>query len=89
MGWEYAVFEPVHGSAPDIAGRGLANPIAIIRSAAMMLEHLGETGAANAIDRAVQSVLAGGTVRTGDLGGRASTQEMAGAIADAVRHERD
>ena len=81
IGWEYAVFEPVHGSAPDIAGRGLANPIAIILSAAMMLDHLGEAGAADAITRAVQAVLAEGTIRTGDLGGIATTSEMAGAIA--------
>ena len=88
MGWEYAVFEPVHGSAPDIAGRGVANPIAIIRSAAMMLEHLGEAGAADAIARGVREVLADGAIRTGDLGGSASTQAMAHAIADAVRTGR-
>ncbi len=85
MGWEYAVFEPVHGSAPDIAGRGIANPLAIIRSAALMLEHLGELHAASSIDHAVHAVLADGSVRTGDLGGTARTSEMAGAIAAAVR----
>jgi isocitrate dehydrogenase (NAD+) len=88
MGWEYAVFEPVHGSAPDIAGRGIANPIAIIRSAAMMLEHLGEAGAADAISRAVSAVVAEGEVRTRDLRGTASTQDMGRAIAAAVRRER-
>src|SRR5262249_7304447 len=87
MGWEYAVFEPVHGSAPDIAGRGIANPVAIIRSAAMMLEHLREAQAALSIDRAVHAVLAEGSVRTGDLGGTAGTREMADAIAGALRNE--
>ena len=85
LGWEYAVFEPVHGSAPDIAGKGLANPIAIILSAAMMLVHLSEKRAAEAIRAAVRSVLAAGDVRTGDLGGTASTEEMAAAIAEATR----
>ncbi|MGH2678338.1 MAG: isocitrate/isopropylmalate dehydrogenase family protein, partial [Actinomycetota bacterium] len=64
LGWEYAVFEPVHGSAPDIAGQGLANPIAIVLSSAMMLDHLSERPAADAIRRAVSIVLAAGDVRT-------------------------
>jgi isocitrate dehydrogenase (NAD+) len=85
LGWEYAVFEPVHGSAPDIAGKGLANPIAMILSAAMTLGHVGELEAAGAIRRAVTSVLAKGRVRTRDLGGTASTSEMAEAIAGAAR----
>jgi isocitrate dehydrogenase (NAD+) len=85
LGWEYAVFEPVHGSAPDIAGRGLANPIAIILSASMMLSHLGETSAALAVRTGVRSVLAAGEPRTGDLGGTASTGDMAKAIAGAAR----
>jgi isocitrate dehydrogenase (NAD+) len=85
LGWEYAVFEPVHGSAPDIAGKGLANPTAIILSAAMMLEHLGEASAGQAIRAAVRTVLAAGEVRTHDLGGSASTQEMAEAIAGASK----
>ena len=85
LGWEYAVFEPVHGSAPDIAGKGLANPIAIILSAAMMLVHLSEKQAAEAIRAAVRSVLAAGDVRTGDLGGTASTEELAAVIAEATR----
>jgi isocitrate dehydrogenase (NAD+) len=88
VGWEYAVFEPVHGSAPDIAGRGVANPIAIILSAAMMLAHLRETNAARAIHQGVASVLAEGDVRTRDLGGSASTGEMASAVAGAVRLAR-
>jgi isocitrate dehydrogenase (NAD+) len=84
IGWEYAVFEPVHGSAPDIAGRGVANPIAMVLSGAMMLRHLGELDAAAAVERAVDHVLERGDVRTGDLGGNATTSEMAAAIATEV-----
>ena len=86
IGWEYAVFEPVHGSAPDIAGQGRANPIAMILSGAMMLRHLGEMHAAAAVERAVDTVLAAGAVRTGDLGGSSSTMELGEAIAHAVTH---
>jgi isocitrate dehydrogenase (NAD+) len=85
LGWEYAVFEPVHGSAPDIAGKGLANPAAMILSAAMMLAHVGEQEAADAVRGAVADVLAAGDVRTGDLGGSATTEEMAAAIAAGAR----
>ncbi len=85
LGWEYAVFEPVHGSAPDIAGKGLANPTAIILSAAMMLDHLGEAEAGRGVREAVRSALAQGDVRTRDLGGSASTEEMAEAIARATK----
>jgi len=85
LGWEYAVFEPVHGSAPDIAGKGVANPVAMILSGAMMLRHLGESDAARAVEGAVDRVLEVGEVRTRDLGGRASTMEMAEAVAKAVR----
>jgi isocitrate dehydrogenase (NAD+) len=80
LGWEYAVFEPVHGSAPDIAGRGVANPVAMILSGAMALRHLGELGAAEAVERAVDRVLAAGEVRTPDLGGTSSTDEVAAAV---------
>src|SRR5204863_5313347 len=76
LGWEYAVFEPVHGSAPDIAGRGLANPVAMILSAAMMLAHLGERHAGDAVREGVRRVLADGEVRTRDLGGSSGTEEM-------------
>jgi tartrate dehydrogenase/decarboxylase/D-malate dehydrogenase len=82
-----SMFEPVHGSAPDIAGRGIANPIAQIWSGAMMLEHLGERDAADAILQAIAGVLSEGQVRTRDLGGTASTIEMAGAIRSALRPE--
>jgi isocitrate dehydrogenase (NAD+) len=85
LGWEYAVFEPVHGSAPDIAGKGLANPIAMILSAGMMLAHLGEADESRAIQAAVARVLAGREVRTRDLGGTSSTAEMADAVASAVK----
>jgi isocitrate dehydrogenase (NAD+) len=81
IGWEYAVFEPVHGSAPDIAGKGLANPIAMILSGAMLLRHLGRAAEAERVERAVDAVLEGGGVRTPDLGGSSSTNEVAEAIA--------
>jgi isocitrate dehydrogenase (NAD+) len=84
IGWEYAVFEPVHGSAPDIAGRGVANPIAMILSGAMMLRHLGEKVGASAVEAAVDAVLSGSEVRTPDLGGTSATMEVAEAIADAI-----
>jgi tartrate dehydrogenase/decarboxylase/D-malate dehydrogenase len=78
-----SLFEPVHGSAPDIAGKGIANPIGQIWSGAMMLEHLGHPDAAAAIMRAIERVLAEGP-RTADLGGRATTTEAGAAIADAI-----
>ena len=84
IGWEYAVFEPVHGSAPDIAGRGVANPIAMVLSGAMMLRHLGEMAGASAVETAVDAVLVGGEVRTPDLGGPSSTMAVAKAIAAAL-----
>ena len=85
LGWEYAVFEPVHGSAPDIAGRGVANPLAMIRSGAMLLRHLGELDAAAAIERAVDLLLEDGSVRTPDLGGTASTEDVAAAVIARLR----
>jgi isocitrate dehydrogenase (NAD+) len=85
LGWEYAVFEPVHGSAPDIAGRGVANPIAMILSGAMLLRHLHEPAAAAAVERAVDGVLERGDVRTHDLGGTSSTDEVAAAIEGTLR----
>jgi isocitrate dehydrogenase (NAD+) len=80
LGWEYAVFEPVHGSAPDIAGRGIANPLAMIRSGAMLLRHLGEHEWAAAVERAVERVLEEAAVRTPDLGGASSTEDVADAV---------
>jgi tartrate dehydrogenase/decarboxylase/D-malate dehydrogenase len=79
-----SMFEPVHGSAPDIAGRGIANPVAQIWSGAMMLEHLNEPEAAKAVERAFSSILANKGPRTPDLGGKASTQEVGEAIAAEV-----
>lgn len=74
-----SMFEPVHGSAPDIAGRGIANPIAAILSAAMMLDWLGQAAAANAIRQAVEQALAAGAA-TADLGGSLSTRQMGDAV---------
>jgi len=79
-----SMFEPVHGSAPDIAGKGIANPIGQIWSGAMMLSHLGETEAAEAIEAAIAAVLADGSVRTPDLGGQATTSVLAQAIEKAL-----
>jgi len=79
-----SLFEPVHGSAPDIAGQGIANPIGQIWSGAMMLDHLGETEAAAAIVAGVEQVLAERTLRTRDLGGNADTKTCGKAIADAI-----
>ncbi len=79
-----SLFEPVHGSAPDIAGKGLANPIAQIWSGAMMLDHLGEPEAARAVEEAIAEVLASAEPRTADLGGRASTSEVGKAVAAAL-----
>jgi tartrate dehydrogenase/decarboxylase/D-malate dehydrogenase len=80
-----SMFEPVHGSAPDIAGKGIANPIGQIWSAAMMLEHLGHKDAAQSVMRAIEDVLANGGPRTRDLGGKASTVDVGKAIAGAIR----
>jgi tartrate dehydrogenase/decarboxylase/D-malate dehydrogenase len=80
-----SMFEPVHGSAPDIAGQGIANPVAQIWSGAMMLEHLGEIEAAEAIERAIELVLVEPRLLTPDMGGTATTAELGAAIAEAVR----
>jgi tartrate dehydrogenase/decarboxylase / D-malate dehydrogenase len=79
-----SMFEPVHGSAPDIARKGIANPIAQVWSGAMMLEHLGESKAAQAVEAALDAVLARPDVRTPDLGGRANTREVGEAIAQEI-----
>jgi tartrate dehydrogenase/decarboxylase/D-malate dehydrogenase len=76
-----SMFEPVHGSAPDIAGRGIANPIGQIWTGAMMLEHLGHREAAAAVVRAIEGLVAEGKVLTRDLGGKASTAEVGQAVA--------
>ena len=79
-----SMFEPVHGSAPDIAGKGIANPIAAVLSGAMMLHHLGENSAAGAIEAATLRVLDDGTSLTPDLGGSASTYDVGDAIVAAI-----
>ncbi len=80
VGDDCAVFEAVHGSAPDIAGKRLANPAAVILSAAEMLRHLGEEGAGHAVTRAVHAALTNPETRTGDLGGTASLDRITDAI---------
>ncbi len=86
IGEKYAVFEAVHGSAPDIAGKGLANPTALLFSALLMLRHLGQNETANRIGRAVYKVLAAGKVRTGDMGGTAGTTEYVDAILAQLKN---
>ena len=80
LGEDMAVFEAVHGSAPDIAGQGVANPTALIRSAVMMLEHLGERETAARIRSALVAVMTAGEALTRDLGGTASTTDFTDAI---------
>ncbi len=79
-----SMFEPVHGSAPDIAGKGIANPIGQIWSGAMMLRHFGAAEAADAVEHAIAAILANAKVRTPDIGGSSSTQELGEAIAKQV-----
>lgn len=80
-----SMFEPVHGSAPDIAGKGLANPVGAILSGALMLQTLGHARAAEEIELSVRSVLAGGKFMTADAGGKTSTQAMGDAISDKLK----
>ena len=84
------MFEPVHGSAPDIAGKGIANPIAAIWTAALMLEHLGLAEEAARVMRAIEATTAAGIV-TPDLGGTATTREVGDAVLAAlvIVHDRD
>lgn len=88
VGDNYVLAEPVHGSAPDIAGKGLANPVAAIRAAALLLEHLGDGKRAQMIMSAVDAVLESG-VWTPDLGGRATTEDVTEAVCVAVEVERE
>jgi tartrate dehydrogenase/decarboxylase/D-malate dehydrogenase len=80
-----SMFEPVHGSAPDIAGRGIANPIATIWAGSMMLAHLGQRAAARAVMDAVEAVTGAGRLATPDMGGAATTQQVAQAVAAALQ----
>jgi methanogen homoisocitrate dehydrogenase len=86
IGDHCALFEPVHGSAPDIAGKNIANPVAAIRSAAMLLEHLGDSSGAGRIEEAVQEVLALG-ICTRDLGGKTGTREFGDALIRVLMQE--
>ena len=85
IGTRAAIFEAVHGSAPDIAGKGVANPGAQMLAAAMMLDHLGETGHARRLREALEAVIVQDNIRTRDLGGSASTREFGDAVANRVR----
>ena len=85
MGETHAVFEAVHGSAPDIAGQGKANPTALMLSAVMLLTHLGENAAAHKMQNAVEAVYREGKYLTGDVGGTASTGEFADAVVKAIK----
>ena len=84
IGLDAAVFEAVHGSAPDIAGKNIANPTALLLSACLMLDHIGETEAADRIRKALHTVFENGAVRTRDLGGTATTPEFTDAIINAL-----
>ena len=79
-----SMFEPVHGSAPDIFGKKIANPIGVIWAGAMMLQHFGYSEAHDTIIRAIETVLANGMQLTPDMGGKGNTTELGKAIADAV-----
>ena len=87
VGERHALFEPVHGSAPDIAGKNLANPIAAIRSAAMLLSHAGDPASAAAVEEAVSRVVDAG-IRTPDLGGTAGTREFGAAVLREVKRSK-
>jgi tartrate dehydrogenase/decarboxylase / D-malate dehydrogenase len=79
-----SMFEPIHGSAPDIAGKGVANPIGAIWAGALMLDHLGHRDLHDKVVAAIERVVAGGKVRTPDLGGKATTEEMTRAIVGEI-----
>jgi len=85
IGTDAAIFEAVHGSAPDIAGKGIANPLALMLSAAMMLDHVNLQDKAKRLRDAIDAVLCEDKVRTGDLGGKASTKEFTQAIIKRVK----
>jgi isocitrate dehydrogenase (NAD+) len=89
IGDDAAVFEAVHGTAPDIAGKGIANPTAIIQSAVMMLHHLGESAAAKAIEQAILRQYEAREVLTGDIGGKAGTKEFTAELCRLVREIRE
>jgi len=80
-----SMFEPIHGSAFDITGKGIANPVATFWTAAMMLEHLGEKQAADRLMKAVERVTADPSLHTPDLGGKATTRQVTDAVCEALR----
>ncbi|RCL10365.1 isocitrate dehydrogenase [Acetobacter pasteurianus] len=84
IGEKAAVFEAVHGSAPDIAGKGIANPLALLLAAVMMLRHVNRNDLADRIDAGIKKVITNGTVRTKDLGGNATTKDLTAALKQAV-----
>ena len=79
------VFEAVHGSAPDIAGQGIANPTALLMLGIIMLRHIGETDAGSRVEKAMMDVFIEGETRTKDLGGSAKTDDFANAIIDKLK----
>jgi isocitrate/isopropylmalate dehydrogenase len=84
IGDHYAIFEPTHGSAPKYAGRGMVNPTAMLNAVVMMLEWLGEMDRSKALEKAIRQIVLEGTVRTYDMGGSASTTDMAQAVAERI-----
>ena len=89
LGHECAIFEAVHGSAPDIAGKGLANPTAVMQSAVLMLRHIGETDAANRMHAAIEHVYRDGQKTTRDVGGKVGTSEFADAVIGAMETSKE
>ncbi|MCA3824158.1 MAG: tartrate dehydrogenase, partial [Burkholderia sp.] len=81
-----SMFEPIHGSAFDIMGKGLANPVGTFWSVVMLLEHLGETDAAARVMRAIEAVTADPSLHTRDLGGSATTAQVTAAVCERVAH---
>jgi isocitrate dehydrogenase (NAD+) len=86
MGETHAVFEAVHGSAPDIAGQGKANPTALMLSSVMLLVHIGEADAAAKLQSAIEGVYREGKTLTGDVGGTASTEEFIDAVIRKIKN---
>ena len=84
IGTVHSLFEPVHGSAPDIAGRNVANPIAALRSAAMLLHHIGEHASCGLVEQAIRSTIDRG-IMTRDIGGTAGTREFSESVLSDLR----
>jgi isocitrate dehydrogenase (NAD+) len=89
LGHECAIFEAVHGSAPDIAGKDLANPTAVMQSAVLMLRHVGENAAADRMHSALEQVFSEGKKTTRDIGGKAGTSEFADAVIAALETSKE